>query len=158
MPSNEITTCVGVDMATLALRGTEWAPDTWSVELDTAPESFAKKVDEASDEALKGCIWSAVAVSLQKITRLSFFQIVFVAGVSYSVTQTVRLLFSEIGAIKWCEEETLRLVRQIPYLKIAITLVALFFLRVAPIVSVTLALGLGVLQGLTHNVHVLGSA
>lgn len=145
-------------MVTLSQRGAEWAPDTWYQEPDTQHDSFAKRVDEATEETLKGCIWSAAAVSLEKITRLSFFQIVFVAGVSYSVTQTARLLFSEEVAIKWCEEEALRLSRQIPYLKVIITLVALFSLRVAPIVSIALAIGLGLLQGLTHNVHVLGSA
>jgi len=145
-------------MATLSLRGTEWTPDICIKENYKEHDYWSERIDEAAYETVKGCIWSAVAMTLEKITNLSFFQVIYIASVSYSVTQSIRPLIADSAVLKAAEMFALRLCRSIPYLKVLIVLVASLFFQTLPLVSVFMAMGLGILQGLTHTVQVLGNS
>ena len=103
--------------------------------------------------ALSGSLLAAVSKLAYKISHIPVFQVVFIASITYAVTAIVRRVFEDYSFCRNCEYMAVKVSNAVYGLRPFSLVVASIFLTSIPSLSISLSIGLGVLQGLTNEIN-----
>lgn len=131
----------------------EWEPAVWQEPTHQPQSSLAKKQPKIVQHAYVGSLLATIAKTAYKISSLPIFQVLFVGALSYAATAIARNIFEEYELCRRCEYAALGITNKVIGIRPIAALVASIFLTTIPILSMSIAVGLGVLEGLTNDIN-----
>ncbi|MCE5294391.1 MAG: hypothetical protein LLF94_07230 [Chlamydiales bacterium] len=142
-------------MSSVSARGTAqdgWEPDVFG--LHTLPEQTHSRYSEALRHASTAGVCMFLSKTCQKVWKLPFFQVVFVGSVAYAATAIVRKVFEDYTFCQKCTYGALAITNSVYAVRPILFIISSLFLTTIPLLSMSLAIGLGVLQGLTDETNI----
>ena len=142
-------------MSSVSTRGAShagWEPDRFG--LHNLPEEPPGKHIEALRHASTAGVCMVLSRTCLKIWKLPFFQIVFVGSVAYATTAIVRKVFEDYTFCQKCTYGALSITNSVYPVRPILFIISSLFLTTIPRLSMGIAIGLGVLQGLTDETNI----
>lgn len=132
----------------------EWEPAVWQEPTQQeAVSSFTKKQPKIMQHAYVGSLLATLSKTAYKISNLPIFQVIFVGALSYAATAITRKVFEEYDFCKNCEFAALGLTNKVVGIRPIAALIASIFLTTIPVLSMSIAVGLGVIEGLVNDIN-----
>lgn len=128
-------------------------PAVWVDPRDRPKPVLPKIQPEIMHHAYVGGLLATASKTAYAIWNLPIFQVVFVGALSYAATAIVRKVFEDYTFCKNCEFAALGMTNKVIGIRPIAALVSSIFLTTIPILSMTIAVGLGVLEGLTNDIN-----
>lgn len=131
----------------------DWEPAIWIEPADRQEPVLPKIQPEIMHHAYVGGMLATASKTAYTVWSLPIFEVVFVGALSYAVTAMLRKVFEDYTFCKNCEFAALGLTNKVIGIRPIAALVASIFLTTIPILSMSIAVGLGVLEGLTNDIN-----
>lgn len=137
----------------ITLSAEPFKPERWQAEVADPTDYWTRNLPSMKRDAYSGIACAGLAKIAHKVSNLSFFEVIFIGSLTFVATAMMRKAFTDYTFCHKCERLALYVTRKVPFLKLLMIVVSCLFFHILPILSICMAVGLGILQGLTHEVN-----
>ncbi len=131
-----------------------WEPAIYNESDSEQTDYWSSLQPEILRHTYSGGISIAVCKLAYGVWKLPFFQVVFIGSIAYAATAITRKVFEDYTFCQDATHAAIRLVNSVYGIRPLIAIISSIFLTTIPPLSITLAIGLGVLQGLTNEINI----